>query len=72
MAGEIQAAFVFYSNAKPLVDTGKVRAIAITSAKRMSSWPDLPTMAEQGFAGFEYSGFWFTAPKKTRAPIIAC
>lgn len=72
MAGEIQAAFVFYSNAKPLVDTGKVRAIAITSAKRMSNWPDLPTMAEQGFAGFEHSGFvGLAAPKKTPAPIVA-
>jgi tripartite-type tricarboxylate transporter receptor subunit TctC len=72
MSGEIQAAFVFYSNAKPFADNGKVRSIAITSAKRMSSWPNLPTMAEQGFAGFEHSGFvGLAAPGKTPAPIIA-
>jgi tripartite-type tricarboxylate transporter receptor subunit TctC len=72
MSGEIQAAFVFYSNAKPFADNGQVRAIAITSANRMSSWPDLPTMAEQGFAGFEHSGFvGLAAPGKTPAPVIA-
>jgi|SRR5450830_28592 tripartite-type tricarboxylate transporter receptor subunit TctC len=72
VTGEIQAAFVFYSNAKPLADDGKVRAIAITSGKRAPSWPDLPTLAEQGFAGFEHSGFvGLAAPGKTPARIIA-
>jgi tripartite-type tricarboxylate transporter receptor subunit TctC len=72
LTGEIQAAFVFYSNAKPLADNGQVRAIAITSGKRVATWPDLPTMAEQGFAGFEHSGFvGLAAPAKTPAPIIA-
>jgi tripartite-type tricarboxylate transporter receptor subunit TctC len=71
LTGEIQAAFVFYSNAKPLADNGQVRAIAITSGKRVATWPDLPTMAEQGFAGFEHSGFvGLAAPAKTPAPII--
>lgn len=72
LSGEVQAAFVFYSNAKPLADNGQVRAIAITSTKRMPTWPDLPTMAEQGYLGFEYSGFvGLAAPKNTPATIIA-
>jgi tripartite-type tricarboxylate transporter receptor subunit TctC len=72
LTGEIQAAFVFYSNAKPLADNGQVRAIAITSGKRVATWPDLPTMAEQGFAGFEHNGFvGLAAPGKTPAPVIA-
>jgi tripartite-type tricarboxylate transporter receptor subunit TctC len=41
--GEIQAAFVFYSNPKPPTDNGRVRAIAITTTNRTASWPAFPT-----------------------------
>jgi tripartite-type tricarboxylate transporter receptor subunit TctC len=72
VSSEIQAAFVFYSNARPLADNGRVRAIAITTTNRVASWPELPTMTEQGYPGFEYSGFvGLAAPKNTPAPIIA-
>jgi tripartite-type tricarboxylate transporter receptor subunit TctC len=70
--GEVQGAFVFYSNAKPLSDDGKVRALAISSPRRLASWPDIPTMAELGFPGFDHRGFvGLAAPGKTPAPIIA-
>jgi tripartite-type tricarboxylate transporter receptor subunit TctC len=70
--GEIQGAFVFYSNAKPLSDDGKVRALAVSSPQRLASWPDIPTMAELGFPGFDHRGFvGLAAPGKTPAPIIA-
>src|SRR5882757_10234397 len=39
VTGETQGAFVFYSNARPLADDGKVRALAIASPQRMASWP---------------------------------
>lgn len=72
VTGEIQGAFVFYSNAKPLADDGKVRALAVASSKRMASWPEIPTMNELGFSGIEHSGFvGLAAPPKTPAPIIA-
>jgi tripartite-type tricarboxylate transporter receptor subunit TctC len=70
--GEIQGAFVFYSNAKPLSDDGKVRALAVSSPQRLAGWPDIPTMDELGFPGFDHRGFvGLAAPGKTPAPIIA-
>ncbi|MBX9776391.1 MAG: tripartite tricarboxylate transporter substrate binding protein [Xanthobacteraceae bacterium] len=72
VTGEVQGAFVFYSNARPLHEGGKVRALAVASAKRMASWPDIPTMSEAGFPGFDHSGFvGLAAPGKTPAPVLA-
>ncbi len=71
VTGEVQAAFVFYSNARPLHDDGRVRALAVASAKRIANWPEIPTMAEQGFSGIEHSGFvGLAAPPKTPASIV--
>jgi len=72
LTGEVQGAFVFYSSAKSLADSGKVRALAIASPERIASWPDIPTMSELGFAGFDHRGFvGLAAPAHTPAPIIA-
>src|SRR5262245_7819983 len=72
VTGEVQGAFVFYSNARPLHEGGKVRALAVASTKRMESWPEIPTMAEAGFPGFDHSGFvGLAAPGKTPAAILA-
>ena len=43
----------------PFIKDGKLRAIAYTGAKRASFLPDVPTVAEQGFPGFEMDGGWF-------------
>jgi tripartite-type tricarboxylate transporter receptor subunit TctC len=72
VTGEVQGAFVFYSNAKPLSDDGKVRALAVASPKRLASWPEIPTMQELGFPGFDHRGFvGLAAPGKTPASIVA-
>ena len=72
VTGEIQGAFVFYSNARPLADDGKVRALAVASPQRMASWPEIPTMGELGFPGFDHRGFvGLAAPGKTPASIVA-
>src|SRR5262245_29062540 len=72
VTGEVQGAFVFYSNARPLHEGGKVRALAVAGPKRMESWPEIPTMSEAGFAGFDHSGFvGLAAPGKTPAAILA-
>ena len=54
-----------------LVNAGKVRALAISSGKRSVSAPDVPTVAESGFPGFDMA-LWlgFFAPKGTPAAII--
>ncbi len=56
----------------PQVKAGKIRALAITPAKRSPAVPDLPTIAEAGVRGYE-SGAWFglLAPAKTPRDIIA-
>jgi tripartite-type tricarboxylate transporter receptor subunit TctC len=71
-AGGIQGAFAFYSQAKPLADDGKVRALAVASPNRIATWPDVPTMGELGFPNFDHRGFvGLAAPAKTPVAIIA-
>jgi tripartite-type tricarboxylate transporter receptor subunit TctC len=55
----------------PHIKAGRVRALAVTSAKRSASLPDLPTIAEAGIPGYEYgqmSGVF--APARTPAAIV--
>jgi tripartite-type tricarboxylate transporter receptor subunit TctC len=71
-AGSIEGAFAFYSQAKPLADDGKLRALAVASPQRIATWADVPTMEELGFPNFDYRGFvGLAAPAKTPPPIIA-
>src|SRR5215468_6698863 len=71
VTGEVQGAFVFYSNARPLHEEGRVRALAVASPQRMESWGQIPTMAEQGYPGFDHRGFvGLAAPGKTSASIV--
>lgn len=71
-AGEVQGSFVFYANARALSASGRVRALAVTSSKRLESWPEIPTMEELGYSGFYHAGFvGLAAPANTPAPIIA-
>ena len=56
----------------PHIKAGKVRAIAITGAKRSPQLPDVPTFAEAGMPGFEsYAWYGFFAPAKTPKDVIA-
>ena len=48
MAGHIQGMFDTLSTAAPLIQQGKVRALAVTSARRSSAFPNVPTIAEMG------------------------
>ncbi len=68
----VQGAFAFYAQAKPLADSGKLRALAVASPERIATWPEVPTMAELGFPNFDYRGFvGLAAPARTPAAIIA-
>jgi tripartite-type tricarboxylate transporter receptor subunit TctC len=58
LAGETQFMFDNLANAMAQVKGGKVRAIAVTTAKRSPLAPELPTMSEQGMPGFDIST-WF-------------
>jgi tripartite-type tricarboxylate transporter receptor subunit TctC len=72
LAGQVQALFSIALSAIPQVKAGKVRGLAITSAKRSQVAPDLPTVAEADLPGFEVVGwFGWLAPAATPKPIVA-
>ena len=72
LAGQVQALFSIALAAMPQIRAGKLRALAITSAKRSPVAPGLPTVAEAGFAGYEVIGwFGWLAPVATPRAIVA-
>jgi tripartite-type tricarboxylate transporter receptor subunit TctC len=71
LAGRLTMFFGNVVNVLPLVREGKLRAFAVTSRKRSAVVPDLPTMAESGFPGFEaVPWFGLMAPAGTPTDII--
>ena len=55
----------------PHVDAGKLRALATTGAKRASTMPDVPTIAESGYPGFEATNWYaFVAPGRTPKELL--
>jgi tripartite-type tricarboxylate transporter receptor subunit TctC len=64
MGGQTDLAFVTMPPAVPFVKAGRLKGIAVTSAKRTGALPDIPTVAESGFPGYEvnvFSGFFMPA-----------
>ncbi|HZP74505.1 MAG TPA: tripartite tricarboxylate transporter substrate binding protein [Pseudolabrys sp.] len=71
LAGRVTMFFGNIVNILPLVREGKLRAFAVTSLKRTAAAPDLPTMAEMGYPGFEaVPWFGLLAPAATDRAII--
>jgi tripartite-type tricarboxylate transporter receptor subunit TctC len=72
IGGQVQALFSIALVAMPQVKAGRIRGLAITSSRRSTLVPDLPTVAESGFPGFECIG-WFgvVAPAKTPRAVVA-
>lgn len=58
MSGEVVMSFASVSVAQPSVRAGKLRGLGVTSGKRVSAWPDMPTIAETGLPGFDVAA-WF-------------
>ena len=72
MGGQVQMMMAGLPPALPQVKAGKLRALAVTSAQRSKSVPDVPTVAESGFPGFEIvSWHSILVPAKTPAPIVS-
>jgi len=57
MGGQIDCVFADPASAQGLVQDGKLRALAVTSSKRLESMPDLPTIAESGLSGYELTAW---------------
>jgi tripartite-type tricarboxylate transporter receptor subunit TctC len=71
MGGQVTFMFVDMIAASPFVKAGKLRALAISSARRNSRLPEVPTVAESGTPGFEVVGWaGFFVPAKTPRAII--
>lgn len=71
LGGQVDSMFDNTPSALPHVQAGKLRAIAITSAQRSPLLPDVPTLAESGYAGFDVqSWFGLAAPAGTPRAVI--
>lgn len=72
MGGQITTLFTDMTTALPLVKSGKVRALAVTSKARSTYLPDVPSMEEEGLNGYQ-AGYWFAAyvPAGTPLDIVA-
>jgi tripartite-type tricarboxylate transporter receptor subunit TctC len=71
LAGNIQLIFATAASSIGHIKAGKARALAVTTAKRSSLVPELPTVAEAGVPGFEANNWnGFFVPAKTPRPII--
>jgi tripartite-type tricarboxylate transporter receptor subunit TctC len=72
LGGQVNYMFDSITSAKPHIDAGKLRALGVTTAKRSSTLPNVPTIAQAGLPGYEVSP-WFAVfvPASTPKPIVA-
>jgi tripartite-type tricarboxylate transporter receptor subunit TctC len=72
LGGQVSMSFDTVTPVLPHIKAGKLRALAVTTAKRSSTLPDVPTLQESGFTGFDI-GTWFgvLAPARTPADVVA-
>jgi tripartite-type tricarboxylate transporter receptor subunit TctC len=71
LAGRVQFMFATIPSVRPLISAGKLKAIAVSSLHRSKSLPDVPTMDESGFKGFQAgSWFGFFAPKGVSDEVV--
>ncbi|SFK60717.1 Bug family tripartite tricarboxylate transporter substrate binding protein [Falsiroseomonas stagni] len=71
MGGQIDSMILTSSTARAPIETGRARPLALTGAERLPTLPDVPTLAESGFPGFDmddWNGLF--APAGTPAPVI--
>ena len=71
LGGQVNVMFDILGSSLPYIQTGKLTALAVTSAKRSPLLPNVPTMAEAGVSGYEFTGWHGIAVRAgTPAPII--
>jgi len=71
VGGQVQMMVSTFAPALPLVKSGRLRALGVTSAKRSAATPDIPTLMEAGVTGYDYSTWYgILAPAQTPRAII--
>lgn len=71
MAGHVSLYFGTVALAGPLIRSGKVKALGVSTSKRTAAFPNVPTIAEAGVPGFQVSGWYgLLAPAKTPDAIV--
>lgn len=71
VAGHVESIFGLVSTQTPHIRAGRLRALGVTGAKRTAALPEVPTIAESGYPGFEASGWLgFVFPAKTPPAIV--
>ena len=65
--GRVQVLWDSVAGTRPLVNSGKLKMLAVTGAVRLADTPDVPTVAESGFKGFDVAG-WVAAAVPTGTP----
>lgn len=72
VAGQTQVGFASPPSSAGFIRDGRLRALAVSSAKRTKLFPDLPTISEAGVPGYEsHAWYGFVVPAKTPPPIVA-
>jgi tripartite-type tricarboxylate transporter receptor subunit TctC len=71
LGGQVDIYYASLTAALPMIKSGKLRALAVTSGKRLSELAAVPTLIESGFPGFEYNVFYgVVAPAGTPQPVL--
>ena len=68
LAGQVQVQFASPPSSLPHVKTGRLKALAVTGARRSHAVPELPTIAESGYPGYEVTG-WYGLLLPARTPV---
>ncbi len=72
MGGYIQLMFADMSTALPLINSGKIRALAVTTKQRVAALPDVPPLSEAGVPGYDAAAWQgVIAPAQTPEPVLA-
>jgi tripartite-type tricarboxylate transporter receptor subunit TctC len=72
LSGQVDAMFPSLTTALPHLRSGRLRALAVASAQRDPLLPDVPTVAEMGFAGFSAIQWWgLCAPARTPVSVVS-
>lgn len=71
IAGHVPLSIGSVFLSKPHIDSKRLRALAVTTSKRSANLPDVPTVAESGYAGFDAPAWWAVlAPAKTPPEVV--